>query len=146
MKELKKVLQPVDDANEFFRLYDTLLSHKSGFAHNRDVLLEAWKRGNELYTLHIVETQELFENVYLRQELAHFTYPEDANPSWLNLPVFCWRDAGNACIMLWTAPHIRRLGLAKELLGLLEITRAYKILPESRTFWEHLAIPEVDSL
>ena len=48
--------------------------------------------------------------------------------------------------MLWTAPHIRNIGLAKELLQLLGITRVYNVLPESRSFWEHLAITEVDRL
>ena len=144
VKTLEKTLQPIDTEDEFFQLYDALVKHKSGFVNNRTQLLAAWKRGGELYTLQIKGTQELDEDHDLRMKLAVFAYPENPKPSWLNLPVFCWRDAGDACVMLWTAPHIRKLGLAKELLGLLGIARAYDVLPESRSFWEHLAIPEVD--
>ena len=37
-------------------------------------------------------------------------------------------------------------GLATDLVRRLGIARAYNILPESRPFWERLAIPEVDKL
>lgn len=146
VKTLEKTLQLIESEEEFFTMYDTLLMHQSGFLHDRNQLLAAWKRGSELYTLQIKETQELYDNFTLREQIAVFTNPADPQPSWLNLPVFCWRDAGDACIMLWTAPHVRRIGLAKELLKLLGITRAYNVLPESRPFWKHLAIAEVDSL
>ena len=146
VRTLKKTLEPIDSEEEFFDLYDTLLAHKSGFCHLRTQLLAAWKRGGELYTLKITETQELFDNYNLRWQLAVFANPQNPHPSWLNLPIFCWRDAGDACVMLWTAPPIRRLGLAKEIIGLLKIARVYNALPESRSFWEHVAIPEVDRL
>ena len=146
VKTLEKTLESIEDEELFFEMYDTLLTHKSGFVHNRTQLLAAWKRGGELYTLKIKENDELFANFTLRQKIAVFTNPQNPNASWINLPVFCWRDDGDACVMLWTAPHIRRLGLAKELLGLLGITRVYNVLPESRSFWEHLAIPEVGRL
>ena len=146
VKTLEKTLQLIEDEEEFFKMYDALRRHKSGFLKNRAQLLAAWKRGGELYTLQIKETDELFNNFTLRKKIAVFTDPQNPSPSWLNLPVFCWRDDGDACVMLWTAPHIRRIGLAKELLELLGITRAYNVLPGSRSFWEHLAIAEVDSL
>lgn len=146
VKTLEKTLRLIESEEEFFKLYDALVKHKSEFLHNRTQLLEAWKRGGELYTLQIKETDELYDNFTLRKKLAVFTDPQDPDASWLNLPVFCWRDAGDACVMLWTAPHIRRIGLAKELLELLGITRAYNVLPGSRSFWEHLAIAEVDRL
>ena len=146
VKTLEKTLQLIETEEEFFKMYDALRKHKSEFLQLRPQLLAAWKRGGELYTLQIKETDELFDNFTLRKKIAVFTDPQNPSPSWLNLPVFCWRDAGDACVMLWTAPHIRRIGLAKELLELLGITRAYNVLPESRSFWEHLAIAEVDRL
>ena len=146
VKTLEKTLEEIESEEEFFKLYDALVKHKSGFLHNRTQLLAAWKRGGKLYTLRIKETDELYDNFTLRKELAVFADPKNPKPSWLNLPVFCWRDAGDACVMLWTAPHIRRIGLAKELLELLGINRVYNVLPESRSFWEHLAIAEVDRL
>ena len=146
VKTLEKTLELIESEDEFFQMYDTLLNHQSGFLELRCQLLAAWKRGGELYTPQIKQTRELFDNDTLREEIAVFTYPQDPDASLLNLPVFCWRDAGDACVMLWTAPHIRRIGLAKELLQLLGITRAYNVLPESRSFWEHLAIAEVDRL
>jgi hypothetical protein len=146
VKTLEKTLEEIESEEDFFKLYDALVKHKSGFLHNRYQLLEAWKRGGKLYTLRIKETDELYDNFTLRKKLAVFADPKNPKPSWLNLPVFCWRDAGDTCVMLWTAPHIRRIGLAKELLELLGINRVYNVLPESRSFWEHLAIAEVDSL
>lgn len=144
VKTLEKTLEPIDSGECFFQIYDTLLKHNSGFVHNRASLLEAWKCG-ELYTLRIKETDALFNDPPLRTQLAIFAYPENPKSSNLNLPIFCWRGAGDACIMLWTAPHIRKLGLAKELISILGIVRACNVLPESRSFWEHLAIPETHS-
>jgi hypothetical protein len=146
VKTLEKTLEPIDDEDDFFQMYDALLKHDSGFIHNREILLKAWKRGGELYTLQIKETQALFDDHDLRMDLALFADPDNPHASWLNLPIFCWRDHGDACIMLWTAPHIRKLGLARELLGRLGIARAYNVLPASRSFWKHLAIPEVDRI
>jgi hypothetical protein len=146
VKTLEKTLEPIGDEDDFFKMYDALLLHDSSFVHNRVSLLKAWKRGGELYTLQIKETQALFDDHDLRMNLALFADPVNPTASWLNLPIFCWRDHGDACIMLWTAPHIRRLGLARELLGRLGIARAYNVLPTSRPFWEHLAIPEVDRI
>ena len=146
VKRLKKTLELIESEKEFFALYDALLEHKSGLAHNRTQLLAAWKRGGELYTLQIKETRELFEDRDLRLELALFVSPGDPKPSAINLPVFCWRAEGDACIMLWTAPHLRKLGLATDIVRRLGINRAYDILPESRSFWNRLGISEVDKL
>ena len=145
VKSLEKSLQLIDSEDEFFRIYDALVKHKSEFVNNRTNLLAAWKRGGELYTLVIKETDELFKDYNLRMELAWFANPEDPKPSFLQLPVLCWRDHGDACIVLWTAPHLRRLGLAKDILTRLGIKRAYKVLPESQAFWNRLKIPEVDT-
>ena len=75
-------------------------------------------------------------------KLARFADPYFPNSSYLILPVFCWRDAGDVCIMLWTAQRVRKLGLAKELVQKLGIARVYHPLPESLPFWHHLGIPE----
>ena len=144
VKALEKTLQPLETEDDFFAIYDALQHHKSDFVANRESLLAAWKRGGELYTLRIKETQALFDDYDLRMKLALWIDAENPDVSWLNLPIFCWRDHDDACIMLWTAPHIRRLGLARELLGLLGIARAYRVLPASRPFWEHVAIPEYE--
>jgi hypothetical protein len=105
VRTLEKTLEPIDQANHFFAIYDALLKHESDFLHNRDCLLEAWKRGGELYTLQIKETQALFDDHDLRMNLALFAHPDNPTPaSWLNLPIFCWRDHGGACIMMWNTP------------------------------------------
>ena len=147
VQTLEKTLQSIVDEEEFFCMYDALVEFNSGFVNNRCQLLAAWKRGNELFTLQIKETDELFKDHDLRLQLATFSNPKDPETAWLSLPIFCWRDAGDACVMIWTAPHVRKLGLARDLLRQLNITRAHYgisyILPDSRPFWEHLAIPEV---
>ena len=146
VKTLEKVLVPIASEEDFFHMYDALVTSRSGFVANRTQLLAAWKRGGELYTLQIKETDELFEDHELRMKLAIFADPRHPNPSWLNLPVFCWRDTGAGCNMLWTAQRARKLGLAKGLVQKLGIARIYHPLPESRPFWQHLGIPEVDKL
>jgi len=142
MKTLEKSLRPIEDECEFFALYDALVRHESGFVNNREALLGAWKRGGELYTLQIYETQALSEDRDLRMKLALFADPETPTPAWLNLPIFCWKVGEDVCIAMWTAPHLRKLGLARDLLGRLGIARVRGVLPESRSFWQHLAIPE----
>ena len=146
VKALEKTLEPIASEEEFLDLYDMLSSHKSDFIVNlRCQLLAAWKRGGELFTLQIKETTELFhEKTEFFHDLAFFANPDDPDPSMINLPVFCWRDHGDLCIMLWTAPHMRNLGLASDIVSRLGIKRVYNVLPESRPFWEHLGIPEVD--
>jgi len=56
-----KLLQ-VDDPADFWCLIDELLDDKSGFFHNRNTLLKAFKDGT-LYSLHIDETEENKINV-----------------------------------------------------------------------------------
>ena len=139
VKTLEKELKEVVDGEHFFALYDMLVKHKSGFVHNREYLVDAFKRGGELYYLQIMETDELFKDQELRYKLALFT---EARPARLYLPVFCWRRNGN-CMMLWVAPFLQKLGLASDILRKLDIKRAHNILFESRSFWEHIGIPEV---
>ena len=140
VKTLEKTLEPIESERAFFDLYDSLSSNQSDFLYNRCQLLAAWKRGGELFTLKIKETQELYENFKLRSDLAFFANPENPRPSCLNLPVFCWRVDSDTCIMLWTAPHARKLGLASDLLQRLDITSVSNVLPESREFWEKIGI------
>jgi GNAT superfamily N-acetyltransferase len=150
VKRLEKELVPIDCEQEFFNMYDALVTHKSVFLELRKQLLAAWKRGGELYTLEIVETNELYGNPEFSRELAIFAYPyrnPEAAGAVTTLPVFCWRDDGDACIMLFTAPHVRKLGLAKELVEKLGIARVYEPLEESESFWHHLGITQfVDKL
>lgn len=145
VKTVEKTLHPIEHEHEFFSMYDALMKHKSEFVASRGPLLEAWKRGGELYTLKIKETGQLWHDQDLCCDMFCLV---SARPSWLLLPVFCWRGAGDTandtCFMLWTAPYLRRLGLASELVGLLGIGRARAIMPASRSFWENLSIPEVD--
>lgn len=145
VKTLEKNLTAVNNERQFFALYDMLVEHNSGFVHNREWLLEAWKHGGELYFLQILETDELFKDSELRLKLASFSRPEcRENPSLslLYLPVFCWRRNGT-CMMLWVAPFLRNLGLGSDIVNKLDIKGAHNVLPESRSFWKHIGIPEV---
>jgi hypothetical protein len=147
VKTLEKMVVPIEESGEFFCMYDAMMADNSGFSSNRISLLDAWKRGGELYTLRIKETDELFANGDLRMALATFASPENPTPAWLQLPVLCWRNVGqhaDACVVLWTATHCRQLGLAKCMLHGLGIKRVHQVLPESREFWEHMAIHQLD--
>jgi hypothetical protein len=141
VKTLEKELKEVVDGEQFFALYDMLVRHNSGFVHNRESLVEAFKRGGELYFLQILETDELFKDRELRLKLAYFLGPQAA-PALLYLPVFCWRRDGT-CMMLWVAPFLQKLGLASDIIKKLDIKGAHNVLPDSRSFWEHVGIPEV---
>ena len=146
LKTLEKILKPVKTARDFFRLYDTLKD--SGFFVTRAHLLDAWKRGGELFTLQILETKELRDNPDLRLKVASLAFPEDPTPERINLPVFCFCKS-DTCIMLWTAPPVRDLGLATELVTQLGIKSALYVKGmkgSSRRFWKRLGIPTVNRI
>jgi len=70
VKTLEKTLQPIEDADDFFHMYDALVTSRSAAVVNRNQLLAAWKRGGELYTLQIKQTDELFKDHELRIKVA----------------------------------------------------------------------------
>ena len=146
--KLETVLEPITYATEFFQVYDQLVATKSGFAHNREQILDAWQRGlgrDEplLYQLRVVETQDLFDNRELCQDLAEWM---GCHPSHLVIPSLLWRDYGNVCIMLWVAPEFQRLGFGTRMVREADIERVSKPLPQAASFWQKLQISETDWL
>ena len=150
IKSLDRTLEPIESEEDFFRMYDRLILDKSHFAQLRWQLLAAWKRAQkgevqELYRLQIKETDTLYENRELHAALAHYIGADPTFP-WIDLPVLCWRDDGDACVVLWTAPSARRLGLATDIVNRLKISRVYDPPSSSVTFWNRLRIDGVDKL
>ena len=119
-------LNQIDDEYEFWALIDELFHDKSGFCHNRTAILKAYMNGN-LYGLRAIETDLMYENRALENEI----YCEN---SFYLLPCFCIKE-NNEAIIIWTHSRARRMGFAKKLVNLLDITHAYNPLPDSLEFW-----------
>jgi len=120
-----KLLQ-VDDPADFWCLIDELLDDKSGFFHNRNTLLKAFKDGT-LYSLHIDETEEMFTSkkrdpVFIRN-------------SFYLLPCLCVKQ-DDAALIIWTHTRARNRGFARKLIQLLGIQTAIQPLQASLGFWE----------
>ena len=135
VRSLERELVCIKCAADIVTAIDQLTADESGFLHNRNWLLDAWRKG-DLFTMRIKETDELYKDHVLRDALGHFL---GVSPSWLNLPVLCWRD-GDACEILWVAKHVRRLGLGRDLVRSLGIKRAAHVLDQSIGFWERIGV------
>lgn len=136
VRSLERELVCIEGAHEMVTALDQLTADESGFLHNRNWLLNAWRKGN-LYTMRIKETDQLYKDHELRLALGYFL---GAKPSWLNLPVLCERIDGDVCEILWVAKHVRRLGLGRDLVRSLGIKRASHVLDQSRGFWERIGV------
>jgi hypothetical protein len=114
------------DNKEFWCLFDELCDDNSGFVHNRNIILEAYKDGN-LYGLRVCETDQMYErgaridNIFCKN-------------SWYLLPCFCIKE-NNKAIIIWTHTRARNMGFAKKLVTLLQIEYACNPLPNSIGFW-----------
>ena len=114
------------DSKEFWCLFDELCDDNSGFVHNRNIILEAYKADN-LYGLRVCETDKMYErgaridNIFCKN-------------SWYLLPCFCIKE-NNKAIVIWTHARARNMGFAKKLVTLLQIEYACNPLPNSIGFW-----------
>ena len=119
------------DHIQFWHLFDEMVDDCSGFFHNRNDMLEAYKNGN-LYGLRVNETDSMFKRGARKDTVFC------AN-SWYLLPCFCVR-MNTTAILMWTHTRARKLGFGKKLVKLLNIEYAYKPLPGSLGFWKKCGI------
>lgn len=136
VRSLERELVCIEDADDMVTALDQLTADESGFLHNRDWLLDAWRKGN-LYTMRIKQTEELYKDHELRGALGYFL---GVPPHGLNLPVLCGCIDGDACEILWVAKHVRKLGLGRDLVRSLGIKRAPRVLDQSRGFWVRIGV------
>jgi hypothetical protein len=129
-----KDIHQIDDSFQFWTLMDQLSAAKSGFYHNRVALLDAYMRGH-LYTMHVVETDELFGDGS-RGALAEWL---GSSPSFILMPAFCYVEDGR-CHMIWVREDLRRLGIGSLFVKGLDVKQADVQLPESAPFWGHHGI------
>lgn len=133
---METVVEAVVDACDFWWLIDQIAHASCTFLANRDALLEAYVKGN-LYTLRVIETDELYKDFELRERLACLY---QCSPSRLLIPSFCvverTQGAGDTkCSMLWVAEAFRRQGCGSQFVTNLQIKSAGRILPGSEEFW-----------
>ena len=121
-------LAKIDSGYEFWCLMDELYDDQSGFIHNKNTILEAYKNNN-LYGLKVIETDNMFE----REAMIDNIFCLDSGSLYL-LPCFCIKD-DNKAIIIWTHSRARKMGFAKKLVNLLNIEYACHPLPESLDFW-----------
>lgn len=116
---------------QFWHLFDEMIDDRSGFLHNKETILEAYKNGN-LYGLRVIETDSMFKRGARKDTVF-------CDNSWYLLPCFCVRMDTTA-ILMWTHTKARRMGFGKKLVKLLNIEYAYRPLPDSLGFWKKCGI------
>ena len=129
------VLRTVDDARWFWALWDELVADGSGFAHNRDVLLEAFK-GDRMLALEVPETDAMFGG-------------EGWKHPWFMLrtafyrpPAFCCIVPAGGISIIWVHSRCRGAGLGRcvvEQTGALEDGVSH-VVPESVGFWRRCGV------
>jgi len=127
------------DGADFWMLYDELLDDGSGFRHNREVLLDAWKDGR-MCGLAVDETDTMDRAPELLHEPL-FARDKDGYSNTMAtrylLPCFCVTGQADAtsAVIIWTHTRARRRGLGSALVQRLGITRADNPLEASAQFW-----------
>ena len=122
------------NSNEFWCLFSELCDDNSGFLHNKNTLLDAYKTGN-LYGLTVNETDKMYKRGAIRDNIF-------CDNSRYLLPCFCIKEK-NAAIIIWTHTRARQMGFAKKLIQLLQIKYAFNPLPDSIDFWDNCNIKSV---
>uniref|UniRef100_A0A6C0LM89 Uncharacterized protein n=1 Tax=viral metagenome TaxID=1070528 RepID=A0A6C0LM89_9ZZZZ len=115
-------LTQIEDGGDFWCLMEELWDDNSGFLHNRNVLVEAYKNGN-LYGLYVSETDAMYERGARIDDIF-------CDKSWYLLPCFCIKE-DNKAIIIWTHSRARKMGFAKKLAELLKIEVPADPLPGS---------------
>ena len=120
-------LTRIEDGNDFWCLMEELCDDDSEFVYNRNIIVEAYKRG-DLYGLSVSETDKMYERGARLDSIF-------CEKSWYLLPCFCLKE-NNEAIIVWTHQRARKRGFAKKLVDLLKIETVCRPLPESIGFWE----------
>jgi hypothetical protein len=128
--ELETKLIKIQDANEFWSLFDELVDDRSKFLCNRSILLSAFTNGR-LYGLYAIESAEM-------RKSGAIIHPIFCRESVYLLPCFCIVDDQNTVLISWTHSRARRKGFASILLKELKITTVYNPLSESLQFWKSI--------
>lgn len=137
MSDWGKIKLVVIDAYDFWALYDEMIDDKSGFVHNRGIILKAFKE-NRMYGLRVQETDEM----YKRRARSDRSFARNfmGELSWYLLPCFCVLDNSNQIDIIWTHSRARGNGFGSKMVKELEITSVSDILPESEEFWKKCGV------
>jgi predicted DNA-binding protein YlxM (UPF0122 family) len=130
-KNIRTKVKQITESSEFWSLFDELQDDKSGFIHNRTLLLDAFRNGH-LYGLEVEETQEMFNRRSRNSPLY-------CRGSFYLIPCLCIKY-GRTVDILWTHRRARGNGFAKKLVRELSITSVRHPLEESVGFWKKLGI------
>ena len=150
-------IQPLTDVSTFWQFMDLLseeyIQTGDGFYRNRDLLLEAFMKG-QFYVQSgwharlqpnsaSNQTTERTEEGDL-WDLYHKTIPTFSCTDFMIFPSFCIWD-GTKLEFLWTASHWRRLGAAKRFVDHFKPASVHT-LPDSVGFWQKMKIPDIHIL
>jgi hypothetical protein len=128
-------LSKIERGEDFWRLMDELADDKSGFVHNKTILVDAFRQG-KLFGLRVEETDAMFK----RQAWKDTVF---CKGSYYLLPCLCIRHGVRGsyiATIIWTHSRARRKGFARTLVKLLKIKEADTPLPESTDFWDAMGI------
>jgi len=138
----KFVLRPIESGSDFWCLIEALKNDNSSFINNINTIVERYKEGN-LFGLSVTETDSMYTRGARADGVFCRTMHNDL--SWYLLPCFCIRIKHTAEIC-WVHSKIRRLGVGKALVSLLNIEKAYHPLRGSLPFWKACHVESTASL
>jgi hypothetical protein len=122
-------LVSISDGDDFWALLHELVDDASTFLQTRSSIAEAYKAGT-LYSLRMNETDSMYKRGARTDEVF-------AKGTCYLLPCFCIAESDKA-VIIWTHTRARRMGFAKQLVELLNITEASMPLPSSISFGNHV--------
>jgi hypothetical protein len=127
-------LAKIETGNEFFFLLDTLFEDEekylppdTGFRWNKRIIADSFKDGC-LYGLRVNETKEMYEKNAWKDEIF-------GKGTFYLLPCFCIMTR-DICEIIWIKSNIRKQGLGKKFIELLNIKKAYRPVKGSEYFWK----------
>ena len=124
-------LRVVDDARWFWALWDEMVEDGSGFIHNRECLLKAFK-ADRMRAMEVHETDAMFRDKMCSK---HPGFMQDT--AWYRLPAFCCTSKNGGIDIIWVHTRCRGAGLGRRIVTQAGATEhgVSNVLPESLGFW-----------
>ena len=126
----------VDTGGVFLALLDEMERDRSGFIHNRTVLVEAF-RDHQMFYMCVPETDAMFKDKDSRYHPRFMDWKQHADVPFYCLPIVAviGRKDESVIDILWVHSRCRRAGFGRMIVQQLGIKRAPCVMEDSVPFW-----------
>nr|WRJ70059.1 hypothetical protein TetV2_00614 [Oceanusvirus sp.] len=130
----------VDTGFVFWPLFDEMVRDGSGFVHNRETLVDAF-RNDKMYCLRLPETDALFAD----KDSRDHPWFMNRTRSIYALPVVAVTsgEEDENIDILWVHSRCRRAGFGRMIVQQLGIKRAPCVMEDTLPFWKALGSVEI---